>query len=397
MFSSLKRKLFIIYMLSIFSILIFSTSFIYISTKNDITNSIEMRLDMSKKEDQAPRYGNGEDMESEPLGNGDESLNDELLPFDSNFKNEFVVNDQAAFEQFVDENIAAGSIIDKENKRITSGDQTYLYNYFDGTYKIIEITYDIQNLQSLFKNLCLVVFLATGLFAIVGYVLISKLIKPIRVSYERQHQFVSDASHEMKTPLAVSKSCLSLIEVENEDNKTMLEYLKTENDRLIRLTDNLLQLSARNTIHHELVDASKRIELVLSGLEVRMFENDITFTSNVEPNITAKLNGDDIAQLVTIFIDNAIKYNDKRKRINFRLTRDRKYLYISVANTSEVITDEQMEKLFDRFYRVEKSRNNKGFGLGLSLAKHICEINNGKISNEYTNGQFYITAKLPID
>lgn len=383
MFRTFRNKVFAIYVLSISILLVGSLTFVYVRSYNEMEASITQRLSDDKGHQERP---NQPDVESEPLAVDKVNIDD---------ARDITLAADADLEQQLANYLGTDFVIDYQSQLITSGSETYMYNQTAGVYKIVKVTYDLQYISNLKTTLIILGLVVVTLFSIIGFILINKLVEPIKQSYQIQNQFVSDASHELKTPLAIIKSCLQLIAKGDEDSANLIDYCQDETDRLIRLTSNLLQLSETDKPSYERINVSEVLELLISGIEVNLFERNIAFESSIAPEVFARVASDDINQLTHILIDNAVKYNDDRAKVLVKLEQSNRSLVLVVINSSDRISAENLEHLFDRFYRVESSRTEKGFGLGLSLAQHLTNKYDGEIRAEYNSGYFSIIVKIP--
>lgn len=397
MFKTFRNKVFAIYVISILVLLIGSLTFVYVRSYNEMRSSINQRLNDTKDpSEKKPIDGNPD---GEPKGDfNSDQIGSESLASDFDFDDarDITITKDEDLEETISEYIGDQYVIDYEQKTIVAGDETYVFNQTAGVYKIVKITYDLQYIESLKTTLLIFGTLVLIAFSSIGFILITKLVAPLEQSYKVQNRFVSDASHELKTPLAIIKSCLDLIASGDEDQENMISYCQEETDRLIRLTSNLLQLSESDTTDYAPLNVSQNLELLISGIEVGLFEKNIKLETKIMPNITAKMASDDINQLTHILIDNAVKYNDDRKKLKIALSVHNRHLLLRVVNSSEPVSNENLDHLFDRFYRASQSRSSKGFGLGLSLAKHLTEKYNGEIKAQYASGYFTINVKIPL-
>ncbi|WOO88243.1 HAMP domain-containing sensor histidine kinase [Mollicutes bacterium LVI A0078] len=393
MFRAFRNKVFAIYLVSILVLLIGSLSFVYIRSYSEMESSINQRLmDNKMGMDSGPKDGYGAvQPESEAV------TSDANTPeFDLGEARDLTIFQNEDIEQKISEYVGEEYLINYQDQTIVSGDDTYMFRENDGVYKVIKITYDLEYIENLKTTLLIFGSLVIVVFSTFGFVFITKLIEPIKQSYETQNRFVSDASHELKTPLAIMKSCLQLIAANDEDKDNLVEYCQDETDRLIRLTSNLLQLSETDTIKYEKINVSQTAEILVSGLEVSLFEKNIGFKSDIAENIYCNIAKDDLNQLIHIFVDNAVKYNDDRKKVKLSISSSNRNLIIQVKNSSNQVSHEDLDLIFDRFYRIDNSRTEKGFGLGLSLAKHIVEKYDGEIKADYSGGYFTVNVKFPL-
>lgn len=247
-------------------------------------------------------------------------------------------------------------------------------------FKNIEFYYNAAY-KTLFILLCIALLLVIGAGCI-SYWVAGINIRPIRQMYEKQKQFTADASHEMRTPLAVMRLAVTALQEDNDSKYSSfasesLQMLNNEVDSMSRLTQRLMELARSE----QGVDPVRQERVALSclceetGQQLRLLAKDkgIDLASFVEPELY--LNGyiDNLRRLLIILLDNAIKYSASGSKITLRLFKQEKRIILEVADEGEGIKDEDKELVFDRFYRVDKarSRSQGGFGLGLSLALGI--------------------------
>jgi len=240
----------------------------------------------------------------------------------------------------------------------------------------------------------LLVFLISLLFA-------NRSIKPIEVSYNKQKEFIADASHELKTPLAViATNTDMLLGSADAEQQKWLWYIKTEIDRMSNLTANLLYLTrmdyTEDNIAAEVLDFSKMMENYLLPLEALFYENKIDADVHIIPDIKIKADSEQIRRLIGILVDNAVKYNDGS--IGITLERTASEAVLTVFNTGKGIAESEIEHIWDRFYRGDKSRSSAGgFGLGLAIAKSITTRNSGHIMAESMENEWTrFTVRFPL-
>lgn len=220
---------------------------------------------------------------------------------------------------------------------------------------------------------------------ILVYVLSKKAIKPIIESMEKQKQFITDAGHEIKTPLAIISANAEVIEMTSGKSE-WLTSIKNQTSRLDELVKNLLLLSKMNEDDLKLnfckLSLSEVVKDVSNSFKVIAEREEKDFIVDIKEGVF--INGDksSITQLISTLIDNAIKYSNYRGNIKISLAPLKKGAKLEVFNTADKIDKENLNKLFDRFYRTDMSRAREtgGYGIGLSIVKSIVEMHRGKIS-----------------
>lgn len=234
-------------------------------------------------------------------------------------------------------------------------------------------------------------------------VLSGRIIKPIAEAYNKQRRFITDAGHEIKTPLTVINANVDILEMELGEGNESLCDIKSQTKRLKSLTEDLVMLSrmeeAENNLPKIDFPVSEVVAEAASAFRTVAINDNKEFICKIEPMLT--LNGNDkaIRQLVSVFLDNALKYSQKNGRIEITLAKQGRNVILSVFNTTDAeIKDEQLKYVFDRFYRTDSSRNSEtgGHGIGLSIAKAIVAAHGGKISASAKDGDsFTVTAVFP--
>ena len=242
---------------------------------------------------------------------------------------------------------------------------------------------------TLFKLLCVAVLLF-ALACYFGYWLAGRNIQPISEMYGRQMQFTADASHEMRTPLAVMALATQGLKEDEESRysdfaKESIEMLQNETQRMSRLTENLMALARGDEgnapVPMQMVNITELCARVGQQLKLLAQEKGIALRTHVDDSL--ELLGDETAlnRLLIILLDNAIKYSPAATNIDFIVTKSKNNVLFVVQDEGCGISDEDKEKVFDRFYRVDKarSRSQGGLGLGLSLAHAIVRQHQGEI------------------
>jgi len=259
------------------------------------------------------------------------------------------------------------------------------YNFKSGEYLVIVDTSSIRyRLSSLF----LISIFILGVSEILIYYVSKKITKwitdPVEQTFNKQKDFIADASHELKTPLAVITASIDCIKV-NKKNEKYINNIKSESDRMNNLITKLLDLSkSENKTNKELYslnNLSKIVEKRILVFEGLAFENNVEINSQIEKNIMFKCSPSDIDEVVSILIDNAIKHSYKNSIIKVNLYNDKNNIILDIINNGKDIPNDELDKIFERFYRSDKSRNreNNRYGLGLAIAKNIINNHNGEI------------------
>ena len=224
------------------------------------------------------------------------------------------------------------------------------------------------------------------LIIVIGFcIFITKWItKPVEDSFNSQKKFIEDTSHELKTPLAVIMASTDLID-KTKKNEKWIDNIKDETDNMNKLINNMLELSRTeiDTVNEvkEINNLSNIIKKESLKFESLMYEKSILLELNVEDNIEFLCDEYLIKEMVGILLDNAIKHAYKNSSIIVNLSKNKNHITFSVTNSGDVIPKEHINKIFDRFYRVDKARNRSEsrYGLGLAILKNIVVIHNGKI------------------
>lgn len=217
----------------------------------------------------------------------------------------------------------------------------------------------------------------------------NKLTDRLQVSENAQRQFVSDASHELKTPLASIKLLSDSILQYDMDTQTMKEFvgdIGNEADRLTRLTQKLLAISKAEVVRqeHEVVDLSQTIGKVFKMLVQLADTRSVRLTCTMDKDCTVLTMEDDMYQIVFNLVENAIKYNRDGGLVHVELRRLQDDVLLTVEDTGIGIPEDARAHVFERFYRVDKARSRQagGSGLGLSIVRELVQRNFGSICVE---------------
>jgi two-component system sensor histidine kinase CiaH len=261
----------------------------------------------------------------------------------------------------------------------------YALSFLDVTAQQSILTRLIYTFAIVGAVMLLLIFLVSRFFA-------NRAIKPIRDAFEKQKQFIADASHEIKTSLAVINTNIDLLlgggERPARDYRKWLGYIKAETERMTRLTNDLLYLAkvdqSQARRDYTRVDLSRQVQDAALTMEAVFFEKGISFEHNVETKLLVTGDGGQLRQVVVILLDNALKYCDAGGTVGLTLHRHNQLAVLRVTNTGRGVRSDHLDRIFDRFYRSDpsRSRSSGGYGLGLAIAKSIVENHGGRIRAE---------------
>ena len=273
--------------------------------------------------------------------------------------------------------------LDGKTKNKSLYRSNYLYTMNVNNLVIFDVSDTKELLVSYLKFSILIFILFEIVNTYISYLLTGWIAKPIVETFDKQKQFVYDVSHELKTPIAVIMTNADM--AEKDSDVKWINNIKNESDRMSKLVASLLDLL--NSDNHSEIEnfkesnLSKTIEMSVLTFESLIYENNLKIDYDIDSNILLNCNVDRIKQLFGILVDNAIKHAYKDSKISVLLKKNKDEIIFSVRNRGESIPKEDREKIFERFYRVDKSRNRNEnrYGLGLAIAKNIVTMHNGKI------------------
>ena len=284
-----------------------------------------------------------------------------------------------------------------------TSDYRYLRTEEGGNVRII--FYDCGRSLGYFRSFLRASLIISTAGAVLVFILIffasGHIMKPVAESYEKQKRFITDAGHEIKTPLSIINADADVILMDGENS--WAQDIKEQTARLTELTNNLIFLAKMEegspSITFEKCDFSKITEQTCESFSSMYLTGKRILRKNIMPDMYVKGDARALKELVTILLDNALKYSPEDGVTEVELSRSGKGVRLKVTNdTKEVLSEEDRQHLFDRFYRTDRSRNSDtgGYGIGLSTAHAIAEAHKGKISaRSRDEGRLTIRVDLP--
>ena len=277
-------------------------------------------------------------------------------------------------------------IIENGSDRYKAGRYVYAYRQLEDDTSLIVLTDNSMDMKENGKVPLIVLLILAGISVLVAltFFLSRFVTEPAKAALLREKQFISDASHELKTPLGAISINAQVLDGQYPEN-LYVKNIASESDRMGRLIERLLTLSKleeQDEVKREKVSLSEITEEMSMTFESTAFEKKLDYRYQVEDECFIMGNADDLRQLLSILIDNAIKNTDELGVIDICCKNTRGNAFLSVANTGRGIAPEDLPHVFERFYTSDSSRNNNSFGLGLAIAKTIVERYDGNITVE---------------
>lgn len=400
MIKKLRIKLIAVSMASLFIVLAVIVTALNIFNYHNITKDSDSILNVLAE-------NNGSFPEKKPEKNDDENLfragpgfnplNSPETPFESRYfsvkldATGNVLQTDVSHIYAIDEAKAkslAGEIISKNKTKGFIGDYRYRLVVLEDGSKLVIFLDSTRSLASFGNILWISIIVALlGLASVFILVVIfsRRIVNPIAESYEKQKEFITNAGHEIKTPLAIINADAEVIEIENGENE-WINDIKTQTKRLAALTNDLIFLARMEENNNKLnfinFPISDKVSDIAKPFSVIAKTEGKTYGIDIEENLDFKGDENSINKLTSILIDNAFKYSPPGGSIFVSLKKLKNNIVMRVENfTDKSLRSEDLSHFFDRFYRLDPSRNSKknGYGIGLSVAKAIVDNHKGKI------------------
>ena len=255
-----------------------------------------------------------------------------------------------------------------------------------------------ESAMTLFRYTLIFGSAALVLFFFLSVFLARKIVAPLEESYQKQKQFISDAGHELKTPVSVVSANAELLSRALGDNQ-WLQNIQYENERMGLLVGQLLDLARTENVTPQMehIDFSRLVAGEALPFESVAFEKGLALNTAITSGIAVEGNGAQLKQLTSILLDNAVRHSKPEGEVRLTLTKDHGIAEISVINKGDEIPAEHRERIFERFYRMDTARNgeDKHYGLGLAIAKAIVDAHHGHIEVLCYNDLVEFRASIP--
>ena len=279
------------------------------------------------------------------------------------------------------------------------------YHITKGEYDLVvfmDNTLIYQRSASLFRYTKMYTWVAFIGFLLVSILIANMIVHPLEKGYKNQKQFISNAGHELKTPVSVINANAEMLQRKIGEDK-WLKNIRYENERMGVLVAHLLELSRTEALSPkmELVDFSRLVQGEVLPFEIIAYEKGLELVSDIAPDIKIYGNTAQLKEVVSVLIDNAIQHcNHASPEIKLMLKKEGlKYLRFSIINSGDSIPEEERDKIFERFYRANNSTDadNNHYGLGLAIAKNIVKSHKGKIKVWCYDGKVEFQVFLRIN
>lgn len=267
-----------------------------------------------------------------------------------------------------------------------------------------DISSEKAMLKGLIRNSVIIGLIGYAVFFLISLFLAKWMTKPVEKTWNEQKQFIADASHELKTPITVimtNAEMMSDKSYTDSDRDSFTKNILSTSKRMRGLVESLLELARldnnRTPAKFSSVDYSKLINDSILPFEPLFYENDLELSADIENGINVQGDKEKLRQVISILLDNALKYSDKSDKVTVYLKRQSASCILSVSGAGTPLSKEECQNIFKRFYRVDQARNDgQSYGLGLSIAKSIVSEHSGKIWAESDNSHNTFCVTLPL-
>ena len=415
-FTKLRNRFLIVNLVTISVMMLVAFGSIYMITYRDVQNDIDMELHkITESYQRIPgnsiRTGPSDDISPLPLGdkkpmnNRGDAPPERSVSFMLQTDNEWhLMSTTSQFDmddQFYDSALQEAVSIDKDRGQFNLDGSHWAFTVRSTKDGSMLVFLDVTAQQDILTNL-IYTFTVVGLVMLIILYFISRFfanraITPVKEAFDKQKQFVADASHELKTPLTIISTNADVLLSNSDDTirnqSKWLYYIKSETERMTRLTNDLLYLTKMDDSSSSMIfakfDMSEAVENIILTMEAVIFEKHVSLNYDIDPHLTVQGNSEQIKQVIMILVDNSVKYTNSKGTVTVSLKKKNNDVILSITNTGEGIAAEHLTRIFDRFYRTDASRARAqgGYGLGLAIAKSIVEQHKGNIYAQSVVGE----------
>lgn len=271
---------------------------------------------------------------------------------------------------------------------VSIGINSFYYNVIDLGGEYVYFVYDaslaMNNLNLLLFTLATFFIILIIIIGIVACYLSNQIIDPLETTYVKQKEFIENASHELKTPLSIINANIDSISNIDEENIKWISNIKDQIERMNKLVIEILELfriESANSKNEIDINLTNYLRKTILSFEVLTYEKNIELKQTIEDNIIIKAEENKIDKMINILLDNALKYVKEKGYIDIQLKKDKKKIVLIVENSGGNLEQEDLDKIFERFYKKNEEDKNS-FGLGLAILDAIVKSLNGEIKVE---------------
>lgn len=308
-----------------------------------------------------------------------------VVYFDSKYNVKSVKTDHIAAVDKTTAGEMASDVLYESNTTGYYGDYRYRYSEDTNSVIFLNISGDAEGIRIIMIFISIVALIFVLLITVIFYFLSKRIVKPFEENSRMQKQFITDASHELKTPLAIISANAEVLAYKDGENE-WINNITAQVERIGGLINELLTLNRLEEIDTvvdiEPVNLSELIYTVSADFEQVFKGEEVSVKYDVQPDVVINGNRNQLERLISVLVENASKYISAGGEFRITLKKEMRYTALSVFNTCEIDPNVDYKYLFDRFYRPDSSRTSGtgGHGIGLSIAKRIATLHNGSIA-----------------
>lgn len=262
----------------------------------------------------------------------------------------------------------------------------YLFSVKDSIIVCSDISSSLSAYHKLLVDLTISLLIVYAILFFITILVASKVFQPIKESFYRQRKFISDASHELKTPIAVISANADVLGAQQEKPSEHLNNIKSQTERMKFLVSDMLVLSRmeeeKPKLYKNHFSVSDEMLKIILPFDAVAYENKKTLAFNIQPEVNYVGDEESLKKILSILLDNAVKHSIVNSTIEVIMKKDGNKIVITVFNKGSAVHDQDSNKVFERFFRadISRSRDTGGCGLGLSIAKTIADLNKWKLT-----------------